>query len=394
MKKRQTRGNNDKAVFIVVGGLLMFLGIICIFEKETVSALIMISLGIVSFGIVALCNKPLISEKREKRIKRIAPDTYTTTLKDVPLSEMRLDEADTVLLYAEGIYERCKKLNLTEYLTHDYRPPVTKRASLASSDREELKSALNEILRDVLNFLKLPTNVYLNVLFDDAQQDGRSTAGSFETKGFYKAITVKIRPRYSPENILAILCHECTHLFMQYWSLNWNDTDMNEQRTDTVANMIGFSGIMQQGYGPLHYNTGNKCVTTTIGYISAEQCAGIGTFLRDVRKELSDERASKEREAALQKTFEKDCKNLLDTAKRLYTMLCDIDVRSVQASEPGKLQALQEALVQWESTGVKGEIQRHEAALSKPNHSAALKKQKAELEQLCEKLLMWQRAFA
>ena len=34
------------------------------------------------------------------------------------------------------------------------------------------------ILRDVLDFLKLPTNVCLNVSFDDSQQEGRSTAGS------------------------------------------------------------------------------------------------------------------------------------------------------------------------------------------------------------------------
>ena len=168
---------------------------------------------------------------------------------------------------------------------------------------------------------------------------------------------------------------------------------MNEQRTDIVANMIGFNGIMRKGYGPLDYYAGNRHVTTTIGYISAEQCAVIGTYLRDVRQKLSRERASKEQEAMFQKTFGKDCENLLDTAKRLYTMLCDIDVRSVKASEPGKLQAIQKALVEWESMDVKGEIQRHEEALSKPNSSAALKKQKAELEQLCEKLLMWQREF-
>ena len=50
------------------------------------------------------------------------------------------------------------------------------------------------------------------------------------------------------DNMMAILCHECTHFFMEHYQLNVTDTELNEARTDTMAMLIGFRRQIISGY--------------------------------------------------------------------------------------------------------------------------------------------------
>lgn len=82
---------------------------------------------------------------------------------------------------------------------------------------------------------------------------------------------------------MAILCHECTHFFMQYNNLNWNDTELNERRTDIIACLIGFSKALSSGYEEreiINYKLGyNEIRHVMIGYISDKECKDLVDYL-------------------------------------------------------------------------------------------------------------------
>lgn len=105
-----------------------------------------------------------------------------------------------------------------------------------------------------------------------------------------KTITVRIKPFYSGENVIAILCHEVTHYFMEHYRLDLINTSLNEQRTDIAANLIGFNIIMILGYREIRKVTESWNARIIkrhrIGYITESDCRDIGYFLRDYRNSL------------------------------------------------------------------------------------------------------------
>lgn len=141
----------------------------------------------------------------------------------------------------------------------------------------QLRETLTPIMKGLLIHLGLPQIVDLHI---ELKNKNTNTAGNYFTKNIYsKTITLCIDSRQSDDSILATLCHECTHFFMEYHNLKISDEKENEIRTDIYSNLIGFNLLMIRGYEP--YNN------IKIGYISSDDCSDIYNYLTYKRKILN-----------------------------------------------------------------------------------------------------------
>ena len=293
-----------------------------------------------------------------------------------------------------------EKRGLERFLMRDYVPGVKiRRRDLKNP--ETARKKLHELLCDILKFLELPASVRLRIDYGNDSEAGKSQAGSYSRNAFDREITVKIQPFYGPANVLAIMCHEAAHYFMEYNRLNWNDTYLNEQRTDIVANLTGFSKIMREGYREIKsYETSfepsfifitikTKTTTHRIGYIDVKDCADIGRFLAYFRKNLSARQEAKiQFDSLKQKTSE-----YIETAKTLAQQLEYVSVPDIKALTPEHVMKIQQVLAEKESRNIHAEILKHEETLKRVTDLEQMQKSHQEISRLCGELVSWASIF-
>ena len=162
------------------------------------------------------------------------------------------------------LYEK----GFTNLMEHDYTVP---RKYIAALEKEGAPNqyAIRELTDEVVSYLGLPQS-------DDVNHSVRS-----ETQGVY-----------SYETVVAIICHECTRYFMSHYQLEFGESNKKDACIDIMANLIGFSKILQKAYedrtyfvqtkkkgffnnlpGMTQYET--KCETMTSGPISNHTCEAI-----------------------------------------------------------------------------------------------------------------------
>ena len=171
---------------------------------------------------------------------------------------------------------------------------------------------------------------------------------------------MRIEDYYEPNNAVAILCHECTHYFMEYNRLNWNDTSLNEQRTDIVANLLGFSRIMSAGYkaGIKDINISGNVETTTkykLGYITNEDCEDVGEFLEWFREQLREKQNTEREISGIMEKISK----YIETAKTLAEQLEYIDLTKINAGTPERVAKIQGVLLEKGNRNISAEIMKH-----------------------------------
>ncbi|MBQ7217005.1 MAG: hypothetical protein IJS39_13595 [Synergistaceae bacterium] len=169
------------------------------------------------------------------------------------------DEYSPAISIAEGFCNMLEKRGFERFLMRDF-TTSTFLSYGDFADRDITRRKLQALLLDILRFLELPDVIALVIEYVAYSGTQTSQAGTYSRTPHLRTITLKIRDYYGPNNAVAILCHECTHYFMEYNRLNWNDTDLNEQRTDIAANMIGFNRIMTEGYKGIDTLTYSPCL--------------------------------------------------------------------------------------------------------------------------------------
>ena len=292
-----------------------------------------------------------------------------------------------IALADDLFHEFCEK-GLTQYLTVDYCGPDHTSFHLYSMNgkivfSQDAHRELHLIYVNIMKHLNLPPFVNLII------QDDSGTIIDDKSKAQERSITVKIKEYFQPSNIVAILCHECAHYFMEYHGLNMEDKHINEPRTDVVANLIGFNKIMSYGYRPIvtEQINGNIRTTTThkIGYISDTDCVEIGKFLKVHRGEIKSIQAAAQKNGELKS----QCRKLLETAKIFAQQLESIDFNTVNSSTYEHTVKIQQVLLEKESINIETEIQKHEQSINKCTDTMQLEREKAALDQLCMTFLTW-----
>lgn len=326
----------------------------------------------------------------EKKASPPTSQTFNTSFTP-PQTDKRNDKYDDdyftpVLSIAEGASVIFADKGLERFLMRDYRLP----------DKQITDDNLHEVLVDILRFLELPDIVALIVKSDSdktSDADGKTQAGSYSRNpNSYRTVCINIKTAYRMSNIIAILCHECTHYFMEYHNLNWNDTELNEQRTDVVANLIGFSKIMTDGYREFKEfkrdMNGTTTITHKIGYITSEDCEDLKRFLEHKRRELKTKAEQERMIANLKNEFIKH----LETADILVRQLELIDLSKLNASTPEQAMNIQRALMEMESRNIPFELKRFRECLTNRFESIVqAEKDNHMLYEFCTELAHWLR---
>ncbi len=184
---------------------------------------------------------------------------------------------------AKDLCEELKKCGCADLLKSDFQlPPLYLVPDL--QDPAVLTSLLRGILLELEKHLGLPDNLGFTLLSPYEHQE-KTTSGAYKSSRLTKGITVYQKEWHTWPNLVAIMCHEITHHFAAAHNLAVEDKDLNELRTDVLANLIGFSSYMANGYSEIEYPANSKKVYR-VGYITAMQCLEAQNCLKKVRSKL------------------------------------------------------------------------------------------------------------
>lgn len=306
-------------------------------------------------------------------------------------------DSSPAVIMAEGTCEALINKGLEYFLMSDF-SSTTYFSYGDYGSREKTYQKLNLMMLEILKYLELFLDVGLNIVYDDGEVvRSIDQAGQYSSTLQQKTITVKIKNVYGPNNIVAIICHECTHCFMEYHGLNWNDTDLNERRTDVMANLIGFSRIMAEGYQKVSTakEEGNIRINTThkIGYITAAECDEVRKYILFRRSEHQKQETKNDNLNNAKAELGKH----IEVAKTLHQQLTFIyqfnnkDFKNV--TTPEQLVKLQETLLEYESRNIDGELQKCETTLNAGTEIQQIKDTNELAMKLCTDMLSWISVF-
>lgn len=300
--------------------------------------------------------------------------------------ENEKDNFSPVLAIAEGTCDFFVSKGLERFLMKDYVESGIFFSEWNLFDKEGTQNKLYIEMRDMMSFLELP--LFSRLIVEYNSNESSTEAGSYQRNYDYdRVIKINIRPYYSPYHIFAILCHECTHYFMEYNKLNWKDTELNEQRTDVIANLVGFNKVMLKGYREiLTRQTANEKTTHKIGYITDKDCMDLAKFLKQRRKQIMQEKNKNQRLSELKRDIAKH----IEAAKILSQQLEFFDFKQLKADTPERLAEFQKVIMEIEARNISAEINKYERRLNKKMNFAELEENKVLLERLCTDLVQWQ----
>ena len=220
---------------------------------------------------------------------------------------------DDILKICDDLYISMKQKGLESYLTNDFLFDSSYVHNIQGN--KYINDDLYKFLHEIMDYLHLSLlNVELNVIYsnDDKFHSTQTKAGQYQTKQAGKrVITVNVKPDYGFDEIAAILCHECTHYFMDYHELSSLDVSENENRTDVLAVLLGFFDIMQRGYYPRVTkenldNNQQRTITSKIGYITDQECEKAHNYLLNIRKDIENKKSKDEADNAFRDTVSKN----------------------------------------------------------------------------------------
>ena len=369
---------------VIIQTLLLFMG------YETSSKEVQLSLFIIALhSLYAILPDFSKGTERYYEMRHGEPtprESYSPPLGCPEHKEDKADNFTPVLAIAEGTCDLFVSKGLERFLLKDYIESGIFFSSWNLFDKEETQNKLYIEILDMMSFLELP--LFSRLVVEYSSSDSSTEAGSYQSNLAYdRVIKINIKPYYDPYHVFAILCHECTHYFMEYHKLNWEDTELNEQRTDVIANLIGFNKAMLRGYREiLIRQIGNTRTTHKIGYITDRDCIDLAKFLKQRRKQIMKDKNNEERFSELKRDIEK----YIETAKILSQQLKFFDLKKLKADTPECFTKFQKVIMEMEVRNIPAEISKYEHQLNKKMNFTELEKIKVLLESLCTDLVQWQ----
>ncbi len=315
-------------------------------------------------------------------------------------------ENQKYILMAEGLCERMIQKDLGKFLLEDFHS----KTALTQEDLENKENAekkLRCILREIYAFLALSIPTRLVVEWSQpSRQSQKTQAGSFSSNFVGREIKLIIEWDYSPDHVMAILCHECTHAFMQTHNLNWQDMSMNEERTDIMAVLLGFGNYMRRGYQIIHYTQdlpasdgGRRSQITRkkVGYISSDECCQVQKYLAAYRREFIEKKKMREKELAEKECFEarmkalrRQSEELLNCADRIFEQSKRlIETTPTAASAPIDYLQIAQLLSEYEGYQFEKTISEQKRIIADTNNDRLLENANTILKKQCAIVSEW-----
>lgn len=96
---------------------------------------------------------------------------------------------------------------------------------------------------------------------------GLTTAGQYSSQAGSATIEIQVRPYFTGDQVIAVVCHECTHHFLAVKKIKGKNAETNELLTDYATIYIGFGDLMKKGYAQVKNKIDGVDKLTNVGYI-------------------------------------------------------------------------------------------------------------------------------
>ena len=162
-----------------------------------------------------------------------------------------------------------KRRKLDHLLMSDYvfKTRITDRDK---RDHAVLREKLNLMLHEMFRYLDLPPVYTVEIIPDEDMSIAPDRAA--ECVFGERVINFYLRSWYTPDQLTAMLCHECAHYFCLHYNMYVNsDTMLNEHFTDITACLMGFSRYM--------------IIPAEVNYLSCGQLTAVRRVLMQERQE-------------------------------------------------------------------------------------------------------------
>jgi len=162
--------------------------------------------------------------------------------------------------------------------------------------KHDFKNAIviKQLINRILVHLGLP-NVDFKV---NIYNHNGKNAGQYLSSQYNPIINIYIKDNSTVQNVIAIICHECTHHFMYIHNMNYNNE--NEFVTDALAIYLGFGKHIRSGYAQqkriigkhydfVDYNTTSvkyNVESSSIGYLNPGQIEYIINKIRKINRKI------------------------------------------------------------------------------------------------------------
>jgi len=196
----------------------------------------------------------------DKRLKRSEKETLDKKIKQV----------------IEKLGERNNRFEIN--------PRTKKQLKTDYFDVDVIKTLIDEINE----FLEVPFKVVVEREFTEDNKNKNS--GQFSVNGYLVKIKLIMNWNSTLEQVIAIACHECTHLFLYSKKIEFKNTLENEIFTDIAAIYLGFNEYIKKGYEVTETRNSfcpEMIETSKIGYISSIEIDYIIKTLKRYRKDMN-----------------------------------------------------------------------------------------------------------
>ena len=162
--------------------------------------------------------------------------------------------------------------------------PAYRTLELTQEDREFMalhgydEAAVRRLISRIMIHLGMPYSDFRVVITDGTDS---KTAGTYQRDPLRPTIGLQLRPGYTPEQIIAIVCHECSHHFLNVKKMKGASARGNELLTDYAAVYTGMGAQLRAGYQDPAIQYREKADRTRVGYITAEDIDAAMSILKE-----------------------------------------------------------------------------------------------------------------
>ena len=165
--------------------------------------------------------------------------------------------------------------------------PAYRTLELTAEDREFMalhgygEAAVRRLISRIMIHLGMPYSDFRVMITDGTDA---KTAGTYQHDPLHPTIGLQLRPGYTAEQIIAIVCHECSHHFLNVKKLKGASDHGNELLTDYAAVYTGLGPLLRNGYQDPANLYREKADRTRVGYITADEIDAAMSVLREYGK--------------------------------------------------------------------------------------------------------------
>ena len=298
---------------------------------------------------------------------------------------------------------------------------VDKKLRTNIENRSNIEADLQELMCQFLEHMQINgENVQLFIVHS---QFSRAT-GAGRGGAYYKSynetnqIEIIIKKEYEFYDIAAILAHECSHYFLDYYKVNDAINGDSELFTDITAIFLGFGHILQKGYAPKAGRTGilQQAEYFSLGYLDYLEVETVRRLCKGRRRNWwffvakekrrhkrieKQQRAVAEKQEKIQQKAQQEKQRIQEEQrkiKELHVLAVELyrAVFEQIVNEPGKdcykqedIESIQAYYYEKETRQMQVKLRKIENEIALPHEETLLEGYTQEINEICQQLSVW-----